>query len=460
MNNSTISGLKPAGFLSQSKDEAANFLPPRDQKAKLCCCFPFLRRIFTLSGRAQSRQPSESTSPRQPPNIETRQRRISTLSAPTSSDLAAIGTLPTKLTREHGRTLAALNELLGIRIHRLIQSGAQGSIYHGIDHNDGEFAIKIITRRVRTGRELSGLMLPEHPNIATVFHLLLYDTACGRYLTISKEQAFQINRFDRSLKLYAVISQLVPGRDLGEALARWISPGPRLAMVIISQLLQAIKHCHANNILHRDLKPENILISPTGEVRLVDFGLADQLLVDKRRYSLVGSPSYVAPEIVDDSTHQRRRHGHSFPLDAWGLGVVLCIALTGASLEHLLWKQGDKRLLDNAARDGLAALQHCIYPVRLAEMDDQQKRELFFNAVPVAARTEPSLPGLLELVVGLTKKSPSMRLTLAEVEKKLKQEPLSRFDWHENVKTLQLSRLPATVSVGQAHSNPDCHQSL
>ena len=459
MNNSTISGAKPAGFPFQSKDEAANFLP-RDQKANLCCCFPFLRRIFTLSDRTRSRQPFESTSQRQPPGIETRQRRISTLSAPTSSDLAAIANLPTKLTRAHGRTLAALNELLGIRIHRLIQSGAQGSIYHGIDHNNGEFAIKIISKQVRTRRELSGLMLPEHPNIATVFHLLVYDTAYEKYLTISKEQAHQINRFDPSLKLQAVVSQLVPGRDLGEALARWISPGPKLAMVIISQLLQALKHCHANNILHRDLKPENILLSPTGEVRLVDFGLADQLHPDRRRYSLVGSPSYVAPEIVDDSTHQYDRHGHSFPLDAWGLGVVLCIALTGASLNHLLWEQGDKRLLRNAAKGGFAALQHCVYPVRLAEMDDQQKKELLFNSVPVGARTEPSLPGLLELVVGLTKKSPPMRLTLAEVENKLKQEPLSHIDWHENVKMLQLSRLPATVSIGQAHSNPEYHKSM
>ena len=465
MNNSTISGMKPAGFPFQPKDEEANFLPSRNQKANLCCCFPCLRKIFISSGRTRSRQPFESTAQGptaqvQAPGIETRHRRISTLSAPTSSNLATIGNPSTKPTREHERTLTALNKLLGIRIHRLIQSGAQGSIYHGIDHNNDEFAIKIISKRVRTRRELSGLMLPEHPNIATVFHLLIYDTACGKHLTVSKEQAHQLNRFDPSLKLQAVVSQLVPGRDLGEALTRWVSPGPKLAMVIVGQLLQALKHCHANNILHRDLKPENILLSPTGEVRLVDFGLADQLDPNGRRFSLLGSPSYVAPEIVDDSTHRYDRHGHSFPLDAWGLGVVLCIALTGASLNHLLWQQGDKKLLRNAAKGGFAALQHCIYPVRLAEMGDQQKRELFFNSVPVEARTEPSLPGLLELVVGLTRKSPSMRLTLAEVEKKLKQEPLSRVDWHENVKTLQLSNLPASVSVCQAHSNPDYHQSV
>ena len=340
------------------------------------------------------------------------------MSAPTSADLAAISDPSKKLARGHHRTVAALNQLLDIRVHRLIQSGAQGSIYHGVDGSNGEFAIKIISRSVPFRRELSGLMLPEHPNIATVFHLLLYDPDYERYMAVSKEKAHLLPGFDPTLRLKAVVSQLVPGRDLGEVLTHWVSPGPKLAMVIIGQLVQALKHCHANNILHRDLKPENVLLSPTGEVRLVDFGLADRLHPNGRRYSVLGSPCYVAPEIVGDCRARIHRQGHSFPLDAWGLDVVLCITLTGTSLNNLLKEKGDNKLLRNAAKGGLASLQHCIYPLRLADMDDQQKRDLFFNSVPVGARMEPSLSGLLELVVGLTKKSPSMRLTLAQVEKK------------------------------------------
>ena len=231
-------------------------------------------------------------------------------------------------------------------------------------------------------------------------------------------------------------------------------------MVIIGQLVQALKHCHANNVLHRDLKPENVLLSPDGGVRLVDFGLADQLHPNGRRYSVLGSPSYVAPEIVYDSGHRFNRLGHSFPLDAWGLGVVLCIALTGTSLDRLLREKGDTKILRRAARGGISNLQHCIYPVRLAEMDDQQKKELIFNAIPVRARMEPGLSELLELVVGLTKKSPPMRLTLAEVEQKLQQEPFSGVDWHGNVDRLQLSRIPATVSVSHTYSNATHHQSV
>ena len=456
MNTLTCAGIRATGY--PSGDNPGSILPRHDEQGSLCCCFPFLRKLFSPS--AYPRQISASTSQGGPPATETRQRRISVLSAPISVDASTIGNLPKKLVQEHRETAAALSQLLNIRILRLIQSGAQGAIYQGVDDGNGEFAIKIMTGSVRFRRELSGLILPEHPNIATVFHLLLYDPDYERYLTISKEKAHLLYRFDPTLRLRAVVSQLVPGRDLGEALSRWVSPGPRLAMVIVGQLVQALKHCHANNVLHRDLKPENVLLSPNGEVRLVDFGLADQLHPNGRRYSVIGSPSYVAPEIIYDSNNRFNRLGHSFPLDAWGLGVVLCIALTGTSLDHLLRHKSDKKILRKVAREGIPNLQHCIYPARLAEMDDQQKKELFFNAVPLRARTEPCLPGLLELVVGLTRKSPPKRLTLAEVEQQLQQEPLSSVDWHETVEMLQLSRLPATVSVNHAYSNTDCHQSV
>ncbi len=454
MNTLTCAGIRAVGY--PPGDNPASILPRHDEQKSLCCCFPFLRKLFSPS--AHPRQISESTSQEGPPATETRQRRISVLSAP--ADPATISNLPEKLAPEHRETAVALSQLLNIRLLRPIQSGAQGSIYQGIGDSNGEFAIKIMTSSVRFRRELSGLILPEHPNIATVFHLLLYDPDYERHLTVSKQKAHLSYRFDPTLQLRAVVSQLVPGRDLGEALSNWVAPGPRLAMVIVGQLVQALKHCHINNVLHRDLKPENVLLSPNGEVRLVDFGLADQLLPNGRRYSVLGSPCYVAPEIVYDSSHRFNRLGHSFPLDAWGLGVVLCIALTGTSLDRLLREKGDSRILRRAARNGISNLQHCIYPVRLGEMDDQQKKELFFNAVPVGARKEPGLSELLELVVGLTKKSPPMRLTLAEVEQQLQQEPFSSVDWYENVEILQLSRIPATVSVSHAYSNANCHQSV
>ena len=378
------------------------------------------------------------------PLTELHQRQISISSALGSDYLEGPKSSPQKLTKEEKKTAAALNELLGIRIHRLIQSGGQGSIYHGIDGSGAEFAVKITSKTQRPCRELNGLRLPEHPNIATIFHLLLYDPASEKYLTVSKKQAHLMRHSDR-FYLKAVVSQLVTSRDLLAVLSHRIASGPKLAMIIAGQLVQALKHCHTHNILHRDIKPENILLTPTGEVKLVDFGLAGCLPQSKRRYSLVGSPSFISPEIVEDASHQHDCYGHSFPLDAWGLGAVLCVTLTGVPLGYMLWQKGDKEWLEGAKNKRFSGLRHRIYPMRLARMSDQQKRVMLFKFVQKEASKEPSLEALVELIIGLTKKTPEMRLTLADVEETLKQEPLCSVNLHECVQALRLSHMPTTV---------------
>ena len=83
---------------------------------------------------------------------------------------------------------------------------------------------------------------------------------------------------------------------------------------------------HERNIVHRDIKPENILlIDRQLNIKIADFGLAKIIGEESFTTTLCGTPSYVAPEILEQSN--RRRYTRA--VDVWSLGVVLYICLCG-----------------------------------------------------------------------------------------------------------------------------------
>lgn len=94
------------------------------------------------------------------------------------------------------------------------------------------------------------------------------------------------------------------------------------AKTIFKQIVEAIKHCHKKCVVHRDVKLENILVSEQNIVKLIDFGFSIAIAPDTKLNIFCGTPSYMAPEIVN-------KQNYSFGVDIWALGIVLYKILNG-----------------------------------------------------------------------------------------------------------------------------------
>ncbi|XP_060775879.1 serine/threonine-protein kinase D1-like [Neoarius graeffei] len=94
---------------------------------------------------------------------------------------------------------------------------------------------------------------------------------------------------------------------------------------LVMQILEALRYLHMRHIAHCDLKPENVLLAspdPFPQVKLCDFGFARIIGEKSFRHSVVGTPVYLAPEVISS-------HGYNCSLDMWAVGVILHVSLSG-----------------------------------------------------------------------------------------------------------------------------------
>ncbi|MEJ2086214.1 MAG: protein kinase, partial [Acidobacteriota bacterium] len=214
------------------------------------------------------------------------------------------------------------------RIIAKLGEGGMGEVFRAQDTKLGrEVAIKVLPetftqdaeRLARFEREAKVLASLNHPNIAGIHQVEEVD---GRQI---------------------LVMELVDGTDLTDRLAGRELPLDE-AIRIATQIAFGLEAAHARGIVHRDLKPANIKLTPDGQVKILDFGLAktvqapgteDKALALSRSPTLtaqmtqagviLGTAGYMSPEQArGEPTDQRA--------DIWSFGVVLYEMLTGAAL--------------------------------------------------------------------------------------------------------------------------------
>jgi len=174
---------------------------------------------------------------------------------------------------------------------------------------DRNIALKVISapdddRRLRFRREAQSAARLTHPNIVVIHD---FGEDSGRFF---------------------MAMELLDGHDLKSAIARNAFPDLRSKLEVMEQICDAVGHAHAMGIVHRDLKPANIFLLPSGQVKILDFGLARVGHSDMTNTgTILGSPNYMAPEQIRGTRIDARA-------DIFAIGTVFYEILTGRKAFH------------------------------------------------------------------------------------------------------------------------------
>jgi eukaryotic-like serine/threonine-protein kinase len=238
-----------------------------------------------------------------------------------------------------------LTEILGSRLeqaggieqvgkYRLlgkIGEGATAKVYEAMHPGlNRTVAIKMLGHSLVYDRVFKDRFLEEARTIAGLSHpniVQIYDT----------EQAYAT--------LFLVMERL-EGRDLQEVMSERGTLDPPAAMAVLRQLATALAFAHSRGIIHRDVKPSNASIGDDGEVKLMDFGIAQRIRKDGARSEVVeGTPRYLPPEAALGMPLDHKA-------DIYSLGVMAFEMVTGrplfggATIEELVEKHAFKQAPD------------------------------------------------------------------------------------------------------------------
>lgn len=253
------------------------------------------------------------------------------------------------------------------RILDAIGRGGMGYVFKGEHQLLGRIeAIKVLPRTQMTPasiasfcREIRAQAQLDHPNL------------------------IRLSFADRDGDTYFLVSEFVPGSDLRRLVRRYGPLSDCQAAWVVSQAAEALAYVHERGLVHRDVKPGNLMITPAGQTKLADLGLAafaDESLQPEfhgQKKHIVGTPDFLAPETVINPGAVR-------PIsDIYSLGCTLYYALTGK------------------------------VPFPGGRTSDKIRRHVERQPLPIRRFNTEAAEGLLELVADMTRKLPDERVKCA-----------------------------------------------
>lgn len=193
---------------------------------------------------------------------------------------------------------------------RELGRGEFGITYLCTDKTSGEvFACKSISKKkLRTSIDIEDVRreveimkhLPKHPNIVSLKDTYEDDTAVH------------------------IVMELCEGGELFDRIVARGHYTERAAALVTKTIVEVVQMCHEHGVIHRDLKPKNFLFAnkkETAALKAIDFGLSVFFKPGEKFTEIVGSPYYMAPEVL------KRNYGPE--VDVWSAGVILYILLCG-----------------------------------------------------------------------------------------------------------------------------------
>jgi len=305
-----------------------------------------------------------------------------------------------------------INHVGKYELRGTLGEGNMATVFNAYDKElEREVAIKMLKYKLaydnkfldRFEQEAKVIASLNHPNIVNVFEVI--DEFSTRFIVMEK----------------------LHGQDLSESIKLKGAFGISETREILSQVASALQYAHnqgQSGIVHRDIKPSNIMIDHYGNIKLTDFGIAGP--PQDKDVNIEGTPSYIAPEIINGEPLDGRADIYALGVMAFHL-LTNSLPFTASSLAKLLKMQVEQKPPDirNACPDIDEALAELIEKSLSKEPDDRISDWGVIRSIlkPVSGQyTLPLDPGELAVVIRFRDTSYQQSASFINAMQKLLQE--------------------------------------